>query len=255
MVVDEDGDVVESYDYFPFGLASRTSGGSTIYKFTEKELDNETDFYYFGARYYDPEVGRWLSVDPKALNYPSLSPYHYTYNNPIRYIDPQGEDIFERIDNWLHGRGWRDDTIQENLDEGDYETAFNQAAEELGYDVSELKGGKIHYVKWLKGGRTKSDFTMEIGNADGEFVKTEANLKNTIVHEFKHVEQFKKLKAKYGDKYARKVASLPSYQDEIDAIYAQKQHSTWLSTTPAYQEIINNYESFCRDRLRYNYLP
>ena len=96
---------------------------------------------------------------------------------------------------------------------------------------------------------------MEIGNADGEFVKTEANLKNTIVHEFKHVEQFKKLKAKYGDKYARKVASLPSYQDEIDAIYAQKQHSTWLSTTPAYQEIINNYESFCRDRLRYNYLP
>ena len=93
VVVDEDGDVVESYDYFPFGLASRTSGGSTIYKFTEKELDNETDFYYFGARYYDAEVGRFTSVDPLAEKYPSLSPYNYVANNPLRNYDPDGRKI------------------------------------------------------------------------------------------------------------------------------------------------------------------
>ncbi|MCD6100142.1 MAG: DNRLRE domain-containing protein, partial [Candidatus Marinimicrobia bacterium] len=92
VVVDEDGDVVESYDYYPFGLASRTSGGSTIYKFTEKELDNETDFYYFGARYYDPEVGRWLSVDPLAEKNYWLSPYVYCRNNPISRIDPDGAE-------------------------------------------------------------------------------------------------------------------------------------------------------------------
>ncbi|MCD6167136.1 RHS repeat-associated core domain-containing protein, partial [bacterium] len=90
VVVDEDGDVVESYDYYPFGLASRTSGGGTVYKFTEKELDNETDFYYFGARYYDPEVGRFISPDPLADLFPDVTAYHYAHNNPISRVDPTG---------------------------------------------------------------------------------------------------------------------------------------------------------------------
>ncbi|MCD6165521.1 L,D-transpeptidase family protein, partial [bacterium] len=67
------------------------SGGSTVYKFTEKELDNETDFYYFGARYYDPEVGRFISPDPLAEKLPSWSPYVYVSDNPLKYIDPTGE--------------------------------------------------------------------------------------------------------------------------------------------------------------------
>ncbi|MCD6165077.1 RHS repeat-associated core domain-containing protein, partial [bacterium] len=106
VVVDEDGDVVESYDYYPFGLASRTSGGGTVYKFTEKELDNETDFYYFGARYYDPEVGRWLSVDPLSVLDPGVSSYAYVGNNPLNridlfglvWIDTDGDGV---ADTWL----------------------------------------------------------------------------------------------------------------------------------------------------------
>ena len=104
VVVDEDGDVVESYDYFPFGLASRTSGGGTVYKFTEKELDNETDFYYFGARYYDPDAGRWLSVDPFASLRPDVSPYAYCGNNPICRIDPFG--LVWRWAKLPDGEGW-----------------------------------------------------------------------------------------------------------------------------------------------------
>ena len=48
---------------------------------------------YFGARYYDPEVGRWLVVDPRADAYPSLSPYVYVANNPLNATDPDGEGI------------------------------------------------------------------------------------------------------------------------------------------------------------------
>ena len=65
------------------------------YKFNGKELDDETGnyyyyYYYYGARYYDPKWSVWLSVDPMAEKYPGWSPYNYTLNNPIKYVDPNG---------------------------------------------------------------------------------------------------------------------------------------------------------------------
>ena len=59
---------------------------------TGKERDSETGFSYFGARYYDSDLMTgWLSVDPLADKYPSLSPYNYCALNPIRVIDPNGD--------------------------------------------------------------------------------------------------------------------------------------------------------------------
>ena len=61
--------------------------------FTGKERDSETGLSYFGARYYDSDIlTGWLSVDPLADKYPSLSPYAYCANNPIRLVDPDGRD-------------------------------------------------------------------------------------------------------------------------------------------------------------------
>ena len=63
--------------------------------FTGKERDSETGFSYFGTRYYDSDLMTgWLSVDPMADKYPSLSPYAYCAWNPIRLVDPDGEDIY-----------------------------------------------------------------------------------------------------------------------------------------------------------------
>ena len=62
------------------------------YKYTGKERDVETGYDYFGARYYDARIARWLMVDPLAEKYPRWSPYHYGANNPLRIIDPNGED-------------------------------------------------------------------------------------------------------------------------------------------------------------------
>ena len=62
--------------------------------FTGKERDSETGFSYFGARYYDSDLMTgWLSVDPLADKYPSLSPYNYCALNPIRVVDPNGDSI------------------------------------------------------------------------------------------------------------------------------------------------------------------
>ena len=62
--------------------------------FTGKELDAETGYSYFGARYYAPTtLAAWLSVDPMADKYPSISPYAYCAWNPMRLVDPNGEEI------------------------------------------------------------------------------------------------------------------------------------------------------------------
>jgi len=62
----------------------------TDYKFNAKEKDEETGLYYYGARYYSPELSIWLSVDPLADKYPSASSYMYCNGNPVILKDPDG---------------------------------------------------------------------------------------------------------------------------------------------------------------------
>jgi RHS repeat-associated protein len=84
-------------------VSQRNSSFDSRYKFTAKELDNETNYTYFGARYYDSDISIWLSacppklqrrwVDPLSDKYPSLSPYMYCAGNPLFFIDPNGMDL------------------------------------------------------------------------------------------------------------------------------------------------------------------
>ena len=60
--------------------------------FSGKEKDSETGYHYFGARYYNSDLSLWLSVDPMADKYPSLSPYNYCAWNPLKIVDPDGMD-------------------------------------------------------------------------------------------------------------------------------------------------------------------
>ncbi|MBR6131151.1 MAG: hypothetical protein IKQ20_04760 [Bacteroidales bacterium] len=61
--------------------------------FSAKERDVETGLSYFGARYYSSDLSIWLSVDPMSDKYPSLSPYVYCADNPVKLVDPNGEEI------------------------------------------------------------------------------------------------------------------------------------------------------------------
>jgi RHS repeat-associated protein len=78
----------------PFG-GQRGSGGisTTAYKFTDQELDAETNLYNYDARLYDPVVGRFVSADsvvPDKFDSQSWNAYSYCQNNPIKYNDPSG---------------------------------------------------------------------------------------------------------------------------------------------------------------------
>ena len=89
-----EGEVVQHIEYVPFGevfVEERNNIWNTPYLFNAKEFDEETGLYYYGARYYDPRVNLWISVDPLAEKFSNVSGYVYSFNNPIIFIDPNGE--------------------------------------------------------------------------------------------------------------------------------------------------------------------
>jgi len=71
---------------------------------THHERDIETGLDNRGARFYDAEVGKFLSLDPLAIKYPSLSAYNYVAGNPVIYIDPDGKEVEIVWVSW----GWGD---------------------------------------------------------------------------------------------------------------------------------------------------
>ena len=92
MMVDGQGNVVEESVFYPYGMERAREGGfSAEYKFTGKELDGENDLHYFGARYYDAMVGRFVSVDPLIYDAYQLGTHHINTkiqpNNTYRYVD------------------------------------------------------------------------------------------------------------------------------------------------------------------------
>ena len=92
------GEAVQHLHYLPWGeemVNQRHTVSSAIYTFSAKERDSETGLSYFGSRYYSSDLSIWLSVDPMAGKYPYQSGFVYCGNNPIKVIDPNGEDEWE----------------------------------------------------------------------------------------------------------------------------------------------------------------
>ena len=103
-ITDAFGAVNQHLQYLPYGedfVYQRNSSWAVPYTFSGKEKDAETGYSYFGARYYDSEGSIWLSVDPMADKYPSMSAYMYCAGNPVMLVDPDGRapvppDDFEK---------------------------------------------------------------------------------------------------------------------------------------------------------------
>ena len=96
-----DGEVAQHIEYVPFGevfIEERNNTWNTPYLFNAKEFDEETGMYYYGARYYEPRLSLWMTVDPKMEKYQNVSAYVYCLNNPLKIIDPDGKDIVFLLD-------------------------------------------------------------------------------------------------------------------------------------------------------------
>jgi RHS repeat-associated protein len=100
LMTDRDGDVVQQYGYSPFGredYKNNTLAFSVSNRYTGQTLDEETGLYYYGARYYDPELARFIQADstvPDGEFSQAYNRYAYVYNNPLKFTDPTGQNPF-----------------------------------------------------------------------------------------------------------------------------------------------------------------
>jgi len=104
-IVDDIGTHLASYDYYPFGLEmpGRVTNSGNInnpYKYTGYEDEEEAglEIYHAGARSYDPALGRFLQIDRFYDKYPNMSTYQYSANNPVNFIDVNGDSVYQITD-------------------------------------------------------------------------------------------------------------------------------------------------------------
>lgn len=94
MLTDEKGAVAATYQYDPFGNNTKTTGSiANPWRFTGEYLDSTTGLYKMGERYYDPSIARWSQQDPifNPMDPPQANRYSYVGNNPVNYVDPNGQ--------------------------------------------------------------------------------------------------------------------------------------------------------------------
>ena len=94
-ITDKDGNATQFVSYKPYGEAlvdEHATSYEMPWKFNGKELDSETGLYYYGARYYEPVLALWYSVDAMAEKYPNMGGSVYCVGNPVKFVDPDGND-------------------------------------------------------------------------------------------------------------------------------------------------------------------
>ena len=206
-LTDINGNAYQFFINLPFGetMAEQlpSSFYKTPYKFSGKELDEETGLYYFGARYYDPRASIWLSVDPLMEKHPNENPYIYCGNNPIIFIDPDGRDrIYSAAGKLLNDTG-KGNLIKVRIGGSDYNLS------QLNYDsngtrkavsniiANEAKtmgySGWFGVVKFKKDGNettlahttsdSKRSVHFNIEHLKKGFFDNFYNMRNTIFHE------------------------------------------------------------------------
>lgn len=159
MVTSLSSTIVQETHYDPWGLEQKGLGyqyggiKENKYLYNGKELieDNGLQYYDYGARMYDPAIGRWGVVDPLAEQDRKSSPNSYAFNNPLRFIDPDGRFSTDVVEN-------KDGTY--TLVGGD----ANDGDKNI-YIVSQNKGGGYTRGKSIGESLTTHSFFDDQGNA------------------------------------------------------------------------------------------
>jgi RHS repeat-associated protein len=149
-------EVMQQTSYYPFGmtLQQQNFGGALNQPnkllYNGKELQDDElagvslDWYDYGARMYDAQIGRWHVPDMLAEEAPEWSPFRYGFNNPVIFTDPTGmfEDWYENENNkMVHNENIKS---QEDLDLAGIKGTYKG---EEGYGINEETGQAVHYLK------------------------------------------------------------------------------------------------------------
>jgi len=197
-------EILSSTDYYPFGfqMPGRSyTGGGYRYGFNSMEKDDELkgsgNSYDFGARIYDPRVGRWLAVDPLRNLYPAISPYSAFLNLPLLIKDKDGKILTDSEGNPIYIKGPVVElvppggTLQWNPQTNQFEVFVIKVQILIYFDnsgapiyVQDRKNGSygvISYEPMYDEGRMATD-------ENGNFIKNENSKSFTEIHKYENDE-------------------------------------------------------------------
>ena len=117
------------------------------YLYNKKELQEDSQLYDYGARFYDPVVGRWTAIDPNAENYENTSSYAYVLNNPINFSDMDGRDTIHLHEVVILGQSRPN--RPDHLDPTSLETWVPGLAEYRDYKYAKSKGYSGSFSDYL----------------------------------------------------------------------------------------------------------
>jgi len=263
--------VVQKNDYYPFGMlmgstyqTNTTSKNKYLYNGKEliSEYDIELNWYDYGARMYDAQLGRWNSVDPMADKYFMISPYTYCNNNPMIFIDPTGmyivegsqiewkklrNDIANRRDNLqkkvdrlitkAEAKGWNAEKLASKIGDkteriatlsSTLNTMSTLESSNQGYSLSHTKTGEYGGVS-LNTETNIIDIKFESGNT--------AN----FVHEVTHAGQFETGDIAFDSKTGMTLAQ--DIYDEVAAYKAQYAYDPSSVSRLTSTSVANSYGS------------
>ncbi|MGU3376958.1 RHS repeat domain-containing protein [Chryseobacterium sp. M5A1_1a] len=163
-------EITDANDYYPFGMNHLKTGNAFFgvgsyknHKYNGKELQ-ETGMYDYGTRMYMSDLGRWGVVDPLAEKMTRHSPYNYAFNNPIRFIDPDGRQGTD----WIRKDGkWQYDANVTTVEQAQKMARVDGFAKN-GTVLSDAKigsDGESGYVRLNEGGKASYEPTYGAINA------------------------------------------------------------------------------------------
>jgi len=150
-------EIVQENNYYAFGLLQKgynttINGIDNKYKYNGKELQDDDiggsklNFYDYGARNYDPALGRWMNIDPLAEKSRRFNPYTYALNNPVFFIDPDGMEA----DDWRNKAGQLVYDPTANGGKGGYTTYATDDDKRLGNALQSTAKGREQFNKLVK---------------------------------------------------------------------------------------------------------
>ena len=222
------GEVVEINDYYPFG--SRWDVATSR---KEEQFRFGTPYIDYGARQYDPIIGRWFAQDPLSEKYYGISPYAFCAGNPVKYLDPDGryfdddnEKKARRYERKLERKSFNLSKKAERLDKkGKDSRNVKERSKELkksAQDIRDMRNDTDTEYRFVKCQIPESDF-IGINVAGHETIAMYSSNFATLVHEIRH-----------GGQHARGELDLVSksnyvVEHEVEAYRAQFSWSGWFA--------------------------